>query len=299
MAKRSVEKLLDNVFKNNFYATSEYADFLSRVLSLLSRKEKISEKTVHLIKKKSIAIDSYNISIKRALRKRKISYMSVLPQINDLNTHPSYVEYPIIFKGDYLQCYDKFHRTFKKKIRRAEKFKFKIEIVTGFNQKIVDDVYSLYKKCARRLGSIILPQLFFEEYLKTKNSLLFLIIDKEKIRGFSFCFENADNLYFSVGYTDKSYWNKYISYKLYNERIKYACERGLNIHLGMGEHGSGYCQIKKEAGAIFFKCERYPHDEGVLKILLFFSKLKIFWPWIWLISKIMPRKMIYQMIPFT
>jgi hypothetical protein len=264
-------------FKNNYYLSKEFTNFCNNITNL---------------KNKNPSIHSYTKKERKNMEKNNITFMAVLEETNKDN--PSLIEYPILFKNDYKTIYNNFHRTFRKKINRADKHNYKTKIVRKAN---LDEVYNLYEQQIKRLGGFQFPKHFFEEYLKLKSSLLFLIYNKKELIAFSFCFENKENLYMSLGSAKKEYLNKNVGYKLYHERIKYACKNKLNLHMGLGMYKTGFSQIKKEAGAINFKCLRHPNDEKMIKLL--YPLRKILAPLMRLASKLFPRKITHELIPFT
>ncbi len=89
------------------------------------------------------------------------------------------------------------------------------------------------------------------------------------------------------------------SNKLYDELIKYAYNNNLNLHLGLGEEGAGFSLFKEKAGALSYKCERYPNDEKMLAFFSPFLKFKLTGGLLFAVSKLFPGKIIYANMPFT
>jgi hypothetical protein len=274
-------------FKNNYYLSKEFIDFCSKVTNIPIKN--------NTLKNKNIAINNYSKKERKNMQKNNISYMAILEEINKEN--PSIVEYPIWFKCSYKQAYEKYDRSFRRGLKKVDNYKTKI--VKKANNELLEATYKLYKQHMRRLNGPLFSKSFFEEFMKLKNSILFLIYDKDILISYTFCFVNQDNLYPSIGAGHKDYFKKNINYLAYDEYVKYACKNKLNIHFGIGAHNSGYSKFKEKIGTIPFKTERFPDDTKTTKFLMFLMKFKIIGFLARLISKIFPKKIIFEIMPFT
>jgi len=273
-------------FKNNYYLSEEFAKFCS----VVSGKKLSKEGKYFVVGSKSVGIHSYTDGQKEKFRQKKIRYMSVLNEVND----SSFTEYSIILKGSYEELYTNYKKSFKGHLKKVSP-KLKLKIVKKYNQK----VYPLYLQKVWQKNSMGFTEEFFQEYMKLKNSLLFLVYYGSKIVGFTFGFENEENLYLSIGGEDSVYYKHKVGHFSYDQFVKYACSKGLNIHLGMGEKGSGYNKFKANIGAIHYKCERYPNDEWMIKLLFPLMKFRIVG---WINKRLgilFPKKFVYEVIPFA
>jgi hypothetical protein len=285
----------EKVFIDNFYLSDEYLSFCEKITGL---KVKKVFNNINVLKNKNIVFHAYNKKEKEFMQKNKIHYRSIELKENK-GKDSSFIEYPIWIYKPYTQAYKSFDKTFKKYIKRAENQNYKVKIIRKYNVEIIDEVYKLYLAHMKRLNGFVFSKSFFEFYLKSKSSLLFIIKNKDELAGYSFCFENKDNLYTSIGAGSEKYFSKYINYKLYHEKIKYACENKLNIHMGIGTKGSGYNEFKKRTGAVSLKCTSFPNDDKIIRLSSRFTKLKIVGFIFKIISKIFPKKIVFKLMPFT
>ncbi|MBW2988318.1 hypothetical protein DRJ48_03790 [Candidatus Woesearchaeota archaeon] len=287
-----------DAFKNNFYLSEEYAHFCERVTGLRLKVLSLKSTKLNILKNKNISIHAYPSEAREYMKREGVSFLSVLPLENDKSDKPSFVEYPILFRKEYQMAYKGFDRTFRKYSRRADKLGYKLRILRGYNNPMVDEIYALYLQHMRRVNGFIFPKYFFEEFMRLPSSLAFLIYHNKKLVAYSLCFENSDNLYSSIGGSHKDYLSKYVTYKIYNEKIKYACARNLNLHMGIGISGSGYNVFKQRVGAVCFKCERFP-EENIEKVVYPITKYRWFGVLANIVSRIAPRKTIFMLMPFT
>lgn len=284
-----------DAFKNNFYLSKEYLNFCENVTGLKNNKTH----NFNIINNKNISINNYTKNEMEFMTKNKINFLSVSNFNNSTNSFSSILEYPILFHKPYEESYKRFDRSFRKYIKKAENIGYKTVIIRKYNQKIVEQIYELYVEQMKRLNGFLLPKTFFESFLNLHSSLLLLIYYDSEVVGYSCCFENANNLYTSIGGGSKKYFDKYINYKLYHEKIKYACKNKLNIHMGIGIKDSGYNIFKKRTGAICFTCERFPNNDKQIQKAMPFLKFKIVGLIFRIISKIAPKKVVFILMPFT
>ena len=196
--------------------------------------------------------------------------MRVLPQINNQNKSPSFIEYAIFYKKKYEEAVKNYKRSFSDALRQGEKYLHTTRIIKEYDKKLINKVYGVYTSQMKRLNSAIFPLSFFEHLMKSPSSLLFILEHKENIIAYSFCFQYKDNLYASIGGGNPDFFKLRSANELYNELIKYSCENNLNIHFGIGEKDAGFNLFKEKAGALNYKCERHPNDEWMIKMLMLF-----------------------------
>lgn len=289
----------EEAFRNNFYLTKEYADFCSRVSGILLKKKTVRNQEIFALKNKNVSIGSYMDSFCREMRKQKISYLRILPKINDEADQPSYIEYSVFHKTTYNEAFEKYKTSFFHGLRESRKFPHRVKIVRCPDDQLIEKVYNVYTAQMKRRNSFILPLSFLKEFFKCSSSLLFIIEYQRKIIAYFCCFQNGENIYASIGGGDPRYFFYKCSNKLYDELIKYACQNDLNIHLGIGEYGSGYQKFKQNAGLISYKTESFPNNEKFLRLITPFLQFKITGKFLAFASKIFPHFLAYLIMPFT
>lgn len=289
----------NNVFKNNFYLTREWADFCSKVTNIKLSEKTISKQKVFLLKKKNLSISNYSNKFSEEMKDNKISFMRVLPHVNNQSENPSFIEYAIFHKKSYEKAVKDYKRSFRDALKQGEKYPHTTKIIKDYNNKIIYKVYDVYISQMKRLNSAIFSFSFFEHLMKSPSSLLFILEHEKEIISYSFCFQYEDNLYASIGGSNPDFFKLRASNKLYNELIKYCCENNLNMHLGIGEKDAGFNLFKEKAGALNYKCERHPNDEWMIKMLMPFLKSKLVGKILQFISKKSPEKVVYIAMPFT
>ena len=287
--------MFDKAFKNNFYLTEEFAEFCSKVTEI----DFVKQERIFILKNKVIAISNHDSKLKNKFRKDNLNYMTVLPKLNKEDKSPSFVEYSLFLKKSYESAFKNYKKSFRKQLRQGKEHPFTVRMIRKPDEGVLDDVYSIYVKQMKRHNSYILPKSFFVEYMKLHSSLLFLIEYDKDLVAYSFCFENRDNLYTSFGGGNPRYFKYRCMNVLYDSRIKYACKKGLNIHAGMGMYGSGYNRFKGDAGAVNYKCERFPEDTKKLKLAVWLSNCKLVGLFCCLLSRLFPKKLVYTIMPFT
>jgi hypothetical protein len=233
------------------------------------------------------------------MKKNKISFMRVLPEINNRSKKSSFFEYAVLHKKSYDLAVKNYAGSFKDALKQGKKYIHTTKIIKEYDEKVVGKVYDIYVSQMKRLNSFVFSVSFFKHFLESPSSMMFLIEYEEKIIAYSFCFEYKDNLYASVGGGNHNYFNLRPVNKLYDELVRYACGNNFNLHLGMGEKDAGFNLFKEKAGAVNYKCERFPDDEKVLKLFVPLLKLKIVGNILQYMSKKNPEKIIYMNMPFT
>jgi len=293
------QSAFEQAFRNSIYLSEDYARFCSRVTALPITHAVCHGMALPLIRRTAIAVSHYSDEAVRCMREKEISFISVTPEENEHAAQPSMLEYPLIFRKSYREAYDALDRTFKKEIRRAEKNTFGITIVRGCNQETIAEASALYHKQARRLNTFFFPQSFFEEFMRMQGAVLFTARNKGKMIAYSFCLENKDNLYTSIGGADESYFESRINYLMYHEKIRYACEKKLTMHLGLSVRGSGHADFKRRAGATAFRCDCFPKRDRMLRCYEALSRYRVTGIALGIASRSFPKAVIINAMPFT
>ncbi len=286
-------------FKDNFYLSKQYSEFCSKVTGIELKEKKLENQKIYLLKKKNISINAYSKKFCKKMKKEGINYMTVLPEVNNQTERASFIEYSLVYKKKYEDAVKNYKRSFKDGLKQGKTYLHKVRIIRNYNKNLIAEIYEIYKKQMKRLNSFIFPQEFFKEFMKLKSSFLFLVEYNKKIIAYSFCFENQQNLYTSIGGGNPDSFKYKCVNKLYDELIKYACEKKLNLHLGLGQKGTGYNKFKENAGAINYKCERHPNDELMLKMTTPLLKFKLTGKILQYLSRKFPKKVVYMQMPFT
>lgn len=286
-------------FQHNFYLSQEYAIFCSKIIKIPLRKQMIGNQTIFVFKNKNISINNYSDILCRKFKNKNISYLRVMPEINNTSYQPSFIEYSIFHKTTYNEAFGRYKTSFLHGLREGKKIPHKVKIIRRPNNQLIEKIYHIYADQMKRHNSLVFPLSFFKEFLKSPSSLLFIIEDKKDVIGYFCCFQYKDNIYTSIGGGNPRYFSYKCSNKLYDELIRYACHSGLNIHLGIGEHGSGYQKFKQNAGVINYKTERFPDDKKLMKLVFPLLKFKTTGKVLGLVSKFFPHFILYLMMPFT
>ena len=286
-------------FEHNFYLQREWADFCSVTTKIPIQKQDIGNKAIYILKNKNISISNYPQSFCVEMMKKKISYSSVTPEINKKSNRPSFIEYSIFHKTTYDEALKNYRTSFFHGLREGKKFPHQVKIFRQPNDWLIKEIYGIYNDQMKRLNSFVFPLSFFEEFFKCPSSLLFTIEYDGRIIAYFCCFQYKDNIYSSIGGGNPRYFPYKCSNKLYDELIKYACQNNLNIHMGIGQYGSGYQKFKENAGAINYRMLRFPDYEKLLKLLFPLTTFRITGKILGLASKFFPRLIIYLLMPFT
>lgn len=291
--------MFEKAFETNFYDSEEFVSFCESVSGIHRNKFLFSHKNLSILKNKNVSIKIFPENEMNFMKQHKIHFLKPLLINNSTDNNPSMMEYTVWYYKPYDEAYFGFDKTFRKYSKRAEKLNFETKIIREYDVQILNQAYKLYVKQMRRLNGFIFPKYFFKKFMELKSSFLLAIYDNDKLVGYSFCFENSENMYTSIGGGDKKYFSKYINYKLYNEKIKYACEHKLNIHMGMGTNESGFNDFKRRVGAISLKVFQYPNDEEFLRKVLPLLKYKIAGIIFEILSRLFPKKIVFFLMPFT
>src|SRR3989344_5690845 len=101
------------------------------------------------------------------------------------------------------------------------------------------------------------------KFLSQQFSRYFGINYKDNLIAGMIFWENKDNVYSSIAFSNKNYWYLNPNNFRLDYLIKYACENSKNIHLGIGFEGSGYEKFKESIGTIKLKCISSPKEFGL------------------------------------
>lgn len=288
-----------DAFKDNYYLSEEFASFCSKVSGMKTRRYSIGEIDIPVIKNKNISIHAYSEEMKERMIKGNIRFISVENQINKKSKKPSPREYALFLKKKHSDAIKGYSRFFSDGLKQAKRYPYKVLILQETNEKILKEVYQIYKAQMRRLNSFLFPKEFFEEFMGLSSSKLFLLYLYKEIAAYSFCFENKENLYASVGGSKERFFKKRCNNRLYDELIQYACYKGLNVHFGLGMHGSGSSAFKEGAGITLYKCTEYPNYSPLLKLGNWFLRFGIVGKILRNYSLKHPKRTIFRVMPFT
>ena len=286
-------------FQHNFYLNPEYATFCSKVAKIPLEKQIIEGQTIFTLRNKNISISNYTSTLCNKFKNKNISHFRVMSEINDKSNHPSLIEYSIFHTTKYDEALKRYKTSFLHGLREGKKFSHKVKIIYRPEEQLIEKIYNIYTDQMKRRNSFILPLFFFREFLKSPSSLLFIVEHETNIIAYFCCFLYEDNIYTSIGGGNPRYFSYKSSNKLYDEIIKYACYNGLNIHMGIGEYGSGYQKFKQNAGAINYKTEGFPDNEKLMKLLFPLLKFRSMGRILTLFSKLFPHFIPYLTMPFT
>ncbi|MEK6973916.1 MAG: GNAT family N-acetyltransferase [Nanoarchaeota archaeon] len=288
----------EGAFKNNFYLSKEFAEFCSKNSNVELSNVTTEDGHFYLLNNKNISISNYNNDICDFFICNKISFMRVLNINNSTAEKKSIIEYSIIFQKKYEDAIKDYKHSFKEGVRQSKKYGLTCKILKE-DLSPLDTVYFIYQSQVDRLNSFILPKSFFEDYIKLKGSVLFIVYFEDEPVSYGLGAEYKDNIYLSFAGSKTDFFKYRANNKLYDEIIKYACSKGLNVHLGLGISGTGYQKFKENTGAVNFKCERFPDDGVLINIGNKLLKLDLLKYFIKIINKLYEKRLVYFMIPFT
>ncbi len=288
-----------DAFKENYYLSEEFASFCSRVSGMKAKRYRIGELDIPVIRNKNISIHAYEKETKQWMRKRKISFISVEKKLNKKSNNPSAREYALFLKKSYSAAKKAYSRSFSDGLKQSLRYPYKVMILDNYNNEILDEIYQIYEEQMERLNSFLFPKEFFEEIMKLPSSKIFLLCLYDKITAYSFCFENKENLYTSIGGGKAEFFKKRCNNRIYDEMVQYVCSKGLNMHFGLGMHGSGYNSFKEGAGIKLYRCEEYPNHPLLFKVGNWLLNYKITGKILRGYSKKRPKKVVFRAMPFT
>ena len=289
----------DSAFANNFYLTAEWATFFQRLTNRRLDSLPLAGVDYPILDNKLVGISSFPDPVAASLRERKIIFVNVLPVANGECAQPSQIEYSIWFRKSYADAVRGYKRSFRKAVRQADRHDIRVTMHRGQDAPLIDRVYPIYQRQMFRLNSFVYPRAFFANYMRMPSSFCLTIEYQSDLIGYAFCVEHVDNLYPSVGGIDAAYFNLRAVNRMYDYFIRYACERGLNIHFGLGVHGSGFDKFKEDAGALVFKIERHPDHRLAMALILKASKMRWYGTLLRYLSGKYPEKIIYEVMPTT
>lgn len=292
-------KQFADAFEHNFYETKEFIHFCADVTGKINSRKNIHGRNISVIGNKNPSISVYSEDEQRLMMRHNISFLSVGTQNNSQLKNPTFMEYPILFRAPYETQMNKTDKTFKKYVRKTKQLPYTFSVEHALSDNLFEEVYRLYQKQMKRLKSFSFPKLFFKRFLQVPQSLVLLLYYQNKIAGYGFCFEYYNNLYTSIGGIGHDFFDRLASYAMYHEKISYAAKHNLNIHMGVGTHGSGYNTFKVRTGAVAFSCTQVP---DTTELTLKFNKLNKVLPLDFLMQQfgnIFPEKLLYTIMPFT
>ena len=290
---------LKEAFDDNFFLTKEYATFCSKSTGILLEEEWISQQKVYLLKHKNIAVSNYDEDLVKEFKKNKIRFMQVSDKLNTYEKDPSLIEYAIFHKKSYEEAVQNYKHSFKEGLRQSKKYPLSVTKVKKPTEHQLAEAYKVYRKQMKRLNSFAYPQSYFQAFIQMSTASLFLVYYQQQVTSYAFCFENKKNFYFSISGSDQEYFKYRVTNRLYDAVIHYACEQGLTIHFGTGIRGSGYQKFKENAGALIYKCERFPNDERYIRAATNTLKFKGTGLVLRSLSKLFPKRVIYTTMPTT
>ena len=289
----------DAAFADNYYLTGEYAAYCSKIAGVPLRNIAIHGQTFPVLRNKVIAISNYSESLSNELRRRKAAHLRVLPAVNGQDAAPSLMEYSLFHWTTYEEAVKKYRTSFVHGLREGRKYPHAVDIVPRPAGRILDQTYGIYLEQMKRHNSYVLPRSLFQAFGETPSSFLFLIRSGDHITAFFLCFGHKSNIYASIGGGDPRFFSTKCSNKLYDELIRYACQNGCTIHLGLGEYGSGYQQFKKNAGLVCYKTERYPDTDRWLRLAVPLLRFRLTGRVLAAASALLPHRIAYYAMPFT
>ena len=83
------------------------------------------------MKRKNISISSYDDKLAEAMKKEKISFMRVLPEVNSQSKIPSFLSYSLFLKKSYDEAVKNYKRSFRDALKQGRKYEHKLEILEG------------------------------------------------------------------------------------------------------------------------------------------------------------------------
>ena len=164
---------------------------------------------------------------------------------------------------------------------------------------LLERVYPLYERQMERLNSFLFPPSVFADLLRMPAAFCLTIEHGPALIGYCFCAENRHNLYPSVGGVEAAFFPLRAVNHMYDYLVRYACERGLNIHFGLGIRDSGFDKFKQRAGAIAYKVERHPDHPVLMSLLVRASGFRWYGRVLRHLSRRDPARMVYEVMPTT
>src|SRR3989344_4330309 len=244
---------MQDLFKNNLYLSKEWADFMNSLVGNIEFIEHKNNKIYYNSKtNKVIGLHNYSNEEINKLNFNKIRVRSI---VNDSN---SKLNYQVIPKNTYEIIKNNYKKSFRKSLNHAKEND--LEIIKNPNK---EELYQIYYNSIKRLNSFHFSQETFNKFLSQQFSRYFGINYKDNLIAGMIFWENKDNVYSSIAFSNKNYWYLNPNNFRLDYLIKYACENSKNIHLGIGFEGSGYEKFKESIGTIKLKCISSPKEFGL------------------------------------
>jgi hypothetical protein len=286
-------------FRHNFFSSDEWAGLFQAATRYPARHVAVGGAPQCVVKDKLVAISNFSDEEAAALRESKLEFVRVLPVVNSGATTPSLFEYSIWFKKSYEEALRGYKDSFRRAVRQAERHEIRITVHREYDAGLIGRIYPLYERQMDRLNSFVFPQSFFAGFLQMPSAFCITIEYESTLIGYCFCAENADNLYPSVGGIEPAFFPLRAVNRMYDYLVRYACDRGLNIHFGLGIHDSGFDRFKQHAGATVYKVERHPDHPVLMALFVRASRLRWYGRILRRLSKRTPARVVYQVMPTT
>jgi hypothetical protein len=286
-------------FRHNFYFSDEWAGIFHAATQYPVRTVAVGGAPRCVVKDKLVGISNFSDEEAAALRRSKIEFLRVLPVVNNEATTPSLFEYAIWFTKSYDEALRGYQDSFRRAVRQAERHDIRIIVHREYEADLIGRIYPLYERQMNRLNSFVFPRSFFASFLQMPSAFCITIEHDSTLIGYCFCAENADNLYPSVGGIEPAFFPLRAVNRMYDYLVRYACERSLNIHFGLGLHDSGFDKFKQHAGASIYKVERHPDHPLLMRLFVEASRLKWYGRILRRLSLWNPARMAYEVMPTT
>ena len=286
-------------FKTNFYFSDEWAGLFQAATQRPARVVTVSGAERWVVKDKLVAISNFSDTEAAVLRRSGIEVLRVLPVPNTGTPNPSLFEYSLWFKRTYDQAVGGYKDTFRRAVRQSERHDIRITLHREYDDDLIARIYRLYERQMERLNSFVFPRTFFAGFLQMPQAFCLTIDHGSTPIGYCFCAENSENLYPSVGGIDPAFFPLRAVNRMYDYLVRYACERGLNIHFGLGIRDSGFDRFKQHAGAGVYQVDRHPDHPLLMALLVKASRFKWYGRLLRGASERNPARVVYQVMPTT
>jgi hypothetical protein len=286
-------------FRHNFYFSDEWARLFQSAAQLPSRTVAVGGAERHVVKDKLVAVAAFSDEDAEALRKSGVEFIRVLPVVNGATPRPSLFEYSIWFNTTYPEAVRGYKDSFRRAVRQSERHGIRITLHRAYDASLIARVYPLYERQMERLNSFLFPPSFFAEFLRMPSAFCLTVEHGSALVGYCFCAENGENLYPSVGGIEPAFFPLRAVNHMYDHLVRYACERGLNIHFGLGIRDSGFDKFKQHAGAVVYKVERHPDHPLLMSLFVRAARFKWYGRILRRLSRTNPARMVYEVMPTT
>ena len=295
----STGERFDAAFRDNFYFSEEWAGVFQAATNRPVRQVPVGGTQRYVVHDKLVGISNLSDQEATTLRENRVQFIRVLPVVNTDTHDSSLFEYSVWYRKSYDEAVRGYHDSFRRAVRQAGRHDIRIAVHRESRAELIDRVYPLYERQMERLNSFVFPRSFFASFLQMPSAFCLTVEHGSTLIGYCFCAENLDNLYPSVGGIEPAYFPLRAVNRLYDYLVRYACERGLNIHFGLGIRGSGFDRFKQHAGATVYKIERHPDHPLLMALFVKASRLKWYGHLLRYLSKRDPGRIVYEVMPTT